>query len=327
MWTKEKDHYYHLINSALLEDDHQVLDDNVQFILSLQHVIKSNSHPSHTKVYRGLELDDEKVKEEYKVGTTFLWPTFTCTSKSKEQAGQFGHYLFEIDIPGEGTTYCCDISQYSDFPQEEEMLFYPYTGFRVNQILQDEKLIKLTCVDTSTIEVENEKLIPDKVKIYDQSRNIAPQYKDSEDAVQKDNRLVSFAALLADATIVLVKGEQDKAVKDVLPIVMLAYQRSKLAETFGEELASMILGNSFRSLQNNGNDEIDNTETANYSNITSFGDFSSDVGDILGEATEGAPPEDTPNTAYGLHVMELREYIHKRVTTSSSGISGLPWKA
>ncbi|CAF0998260.1 unnamed protein product, partial [Didymodactylos carnosus] len=181
------------------------------------------------------------------------------------------------------------------------------------------------------------------------------QYKDSEDTVQKDNRLASFAALLVDATIVLVNGEQDEAVKDVLPIVMLAYQRSKLAETFGEQLASMMflvyrsidvnqadrnlksnihaliesLGNSFRSLQNYGNDEIDNTETANYSCscITSFGDFSSDVGDILGEATEGAPSEDTPNTAYRLPVMKLPEYIHKRVTTSSSGVSGLTWKA
>ncbi|CAF1586022.1 unnamed protein product, partial [Didymodactylos carnosus] len=39
-------------------------------------------------------------------------------------------------------------------------------------------------------------------------------------------------------------------------------------------------------------------------------------GDIrfLGEAMEGVPPEDTPNTAYGLHVSELPEYIHTHVT-------------
>ncbi|CAF1347180.1 unnamed protein product [Didymodactylos carnosus] len=172
MWTKEKGQYYHFINSALLEDDHQVLEDNLNFIFSLKHAIKSNSYSHHGKVYRGLELDDEQVKEEYKIGTTFLWPTFTCTSKDKEQAGRFGHYLFEIDIPGEGITYCCDISQYSDFPYESEVLFYPYTGFRVTQVLPEKKLIKLTCVDTLTIEKENEKLIPDQVKIYDEFRDM-----------------------------------------------------------------------------------------------------------------------------------------------------------
>ncbi|CAF4713243.1 unnamed protein product [Rotaria sp. Silwood1] len=59
--------------------------------------IKNNNENESFKVYRELTLDPEDVKQEYKVGLQFLWPTFTFTSRNKDVAHHFGDYTFEID--------------------------------------------------------------------------------------------------------------------------------------------------------------------------------------------------------------------------------------
>ena len=171
-WTREDGQYYHKINTALLNDDYDVLKENVQFINSLRMVIRKNNQQVAMKVYRGLCIADEHVKQEYKVGLQFLWPTFTCTSKNKEVARGFGNYLFEIDASPDDWSFRADISKYSEFPQEEEVLFYPYTGFVVTNIVPDAKVIQLKCVDTLQVESQAEKQIQSVVKIFDSSRNI-----------------------------------------------------------------------------------------------------------------------------------------------------------
>ncbi|CAF1311648.1 unnamed protein product [Rotaria sordida] len=181
-WSEEDGQYYRTINTALLNDDYEVLKKNVQFINSLKMAIKNESKNEFVKVYRGLSINPEHVRQEYKIGLKFLWPTFTCASRNRDEASCFGDYIFEIDASKDDWTYRCDISKYSVYPEEQEVLFYPYSGFIVQNILYDAKIIQLKCIDTLEVESSCEKSIPSCVKIFDSSRNMFVYfYKDSAD--------------------------------------------------------------------------------------------------------------------------------------------------
>ena len=52
--------------------------------------------------------------------------------------------------------------------------------------------------------------------------------------------MATLSILLADATIIVMPGENDDAVKDMLPIVLQAYQGSDLAQTHGGYLRSKL---------------------------------------------------------------------------------------
>lgn len=171
-WTKEEGQYYHLINTALLNDDYDVLKKNVQFINSLKMAIRNNNEKEAVRVYRGLSITSDHVRQEYKVGLQFLWPTFTCTSKNRDVAHGFGAYVFEIEASANDWTYRTDISKYSDYPEEQEVLFYPYSGYVVKNIMHDAKVIQLKCIDTKEVEEKSAKNIPENIKILDPSRNI-----------------------------------------------------------------------------------------------------------------------------------------------------------
>ena len=93
------------------------------------------------KVYRGLKLDPSNIYQ-IKTDMAFLWPTFSSTSRKRNIAQKFGSYLFEIDTSPHDGTYRADISNYSTY-SEEEVLFYPYSGFRVKNILKDARVIQL----------------------------------------------------------------------------------------------------------------------------------------------------------------------------------------
>ena len=79
-----------------------------------------------TKVYRGTTIND---LENYKVGTVYRWPFFISASASKEKARSFGGVLFTIEIPEQFSI--SDISMHSIYPDEQEVLFHPYTRFQV----------------------------------------------------------------------------------------------------------------------------------------------------------------------------------------------------
>jgi len=178
-WTKEDGKLYHTINSALLNDEHSVLDSQKQYIHDLKTAIRNHHMDSTITVYRGLKLDPESFTKEYKVGQTFLWPTFSCTSLNKDVASSFGGYTFVIDAPGSGLTYCADLSPFSVYPHEQEVLFYPYSGFIVENIVPDAKVVKLNCVDTLMVEEKGNKEIPDDVTLYDSSRNMCVYFSKS----------------------------------------------------------------------------------------------------------------------------------------------------
>jgi hypothetical protein len=150
-WTSEgPNKCYTEINTALLNDNLQTLQKHANYINDLRRAIKENLSWESTKLYRGLKLHSSAI-HQIPTGMVFLWPTFSSTSHRRSIAQAFGDYLFEIHTSSNDNTYRVDISNYSEY-SEEEVLFYPYSGFRVKNIFKDARVIQLECVDTVQVE-------------------------------------------------------------------------------------------------------------------------------------------------------------------------------
>ncbi|CAF1278411.1 unnamed protein product [Rotaria sp. Silwood1] len=80
----------------------------------------------------------------------------------------------------------------------------------------------------------------DYVVILDSEGVRAPEFSGSEGATWRDNRLATFSILPADATIIMINNEEDTAAREVLPIVMLAYQQSELAAKSTNQLKTKL---------------------------------------------------------------------------------------
>ena len=69
----------------------------------------------------------------------------------------------------------------------------------------------------------------DYILLLDTEGTRAPEYWGMPGSEKRDNQMALLSILLADATIIVNNGENDAAIKEILPIVLLAYQGSKLA--------------------------------------------------------------------------------------------------
>jgi hypothetical protein len=176
-WSQEEGQKYNTINSALLSDDYSILQQHDQYIYDLKQAIREKYTGEQLQVFRGLKIDQATVLKEYKAGVKFQWPTFSCTSRNKDVASGFagsGGYIFVIDAPGQGLTYYADISQLvlPIYQAEQEVLFYPYSGFIVTDVVPDARIVKLSCIDTLTIEQQSDAELPQEVSLYDNNRNM-----------------------------------------------------------------------------------------------------------------------------------------------------------
>jgi hypothetical protein len=141
---------YTEINIGLQNDNLQILQKHAKYINDLRQAIKENLSWESTKLYRGLKLQPSAI-HQIKTGMVFLWPTFSSTSRRRSIAQTFGDYIFEIHTSHNDGTYRADINSYSEY-SEQEVLFYPYSGFRVTNIFKDARVIQLECVDTLKVE-------------------------------------------------------------------------------------------------------------------------------------------------------------------------------
>ena len=73
--------------------------------------------------------DVSKVEAAVHQESVFTWAGFTSTSRDEEVARKFGPYIFMIN--GE---FGRDISQFSEYPHEREVLFVPGTRLDVVQV-------------------------------------------------------------------------------------------------------------------------------------------------------------------------------------------------
>ena len=92
------------------------------------------------------------------VGQQFTWQGFVSTSKSRGAADNFaGTILFKISVncdEAQGETYAIEVHDCSYFPNEEEVLIYPYSGFEVigrEQVADGRWMISLRTYDTLLI--------------------------------------------------------------------------------------------------------------------------------------------------------------------------------
>lgn len=155
---------YEDVNKALRDDDAAALSAHGAYIRILRSTMKrlckdlGMTYRSGC-VYRQMTVATE-VLYAYQPGFKFLWPGFVSTSKSTDGCSRFGgNVLFVIDVSqAHGITYALDLSGVSVFDDEQEVLFYPYSGFEVMERSVDHDefcewtVVKLRPYDTVEID-------------------------------------------------------------------------------------------------------------------------------------------------------------------------------
>nr|CAH0113456.1 unnamed protein product [Daphnia galeata] len=182
----------------------------------------------------------------------------------------------------------------------------------------------------------------DYILLLDTEGTRSPEFHGVPGNEKRDNQMATLSILMSDASIVVIPGENDAAVKEILPIVLMAYKGSELAEENGGRLSSRMffvynridtqqkkkldsiiqtLGTlfheAFRKVQKSIGNESTNLKWENpFSNfnLISSDSSGSDVC-ILGNVNKQTePPGDVPDEKYGEELIQLREHIHRRVT-------------
>lgn len=86
-------------------------------------------------VHRGIK--QFKFASHHKVNDSFYWAAFTSTSKCEKICANFKDdkgSIFHINsLTGK------DVSEFSVYPQEEEVVFMPYTYFIVDRIIRHDR--------------------------------------------------------------------------------------------------------------------------------------------------------------------------------------------
>lgn len=144
-------------NKALRDDED--LDVHGGFIHVLKKAVKAQGQKQgwfRGTVSRGMQLNEEAL-EEYRLltpGSSFLWAGFVSTSTKTCFEGNIN---FEIAVNTEGGpagAWALQIDNLSDFPDEGEVLIYPYTGFSVVNVSEQPNglHVRLKTCDRATID-------------------------------------------------------------------------------------------------------------------------------------------------------------------------------
>lgn len=95
-------------------------------------------------VYRGLTLEKSEISETFKVGKVYRDRGFMSCSKDPVRASKFSCLGVPLSRTGERSITLViesksgkDISKFSKYPEELEVLFLPMTGFEVVSIEVD----------------------------------------------------------------------------------------------------------------------------------------------------------------------------------------------
>jgi hypothetical protein len=167
------------INEALRKDAEAGLEKWGGTIVVIRQAIRAHGEDpargwvKRCDVWRGMCASAEVIEKYKHIGLQFLWAGVVSTSKSEGTAKVFGggetaNLLFRIrcNENGTGLTYALDIQEFSQFPGEEEVVLYPYSGYEVTGWTEDGPLtiVALKTVDTKMIEAKNKKKYADTLK-------------------------------------------------------------------------------------------------------------------------------------------------------------------
>ncbi len=145
-----------------------------------------------------------------------------------------------------------------------------------------------------------------------------------------DNRLAALSLWPADATIVMLAGEDSRTLHNVLPVVGEAYHHASLAKVHGVQLPAQLFfaqrGVNAAATDNAGCEQGIkhhwNTQLATNLKVACVDgmlrQYNQDTDYVfLGNNREGSLPRDTPNPEYGACLLKFREAIERRVAGSA----------
>ncbi|CAF0991713.1 unnamed protein product [Adineta steineri] len=152
-WYTRESFFYKTLNAALRKESIHMIYLYRSFIIDIQNQLEKHQCQCATRVYRSqLISTDELNYLKNSVGQYVSVNSFLSTSFQKEIANfylgdtnhrwtDFEKVLFEIDAdPNVVTTKpFADISQFSDFLDESEVLFMVGSIFRLNSIIHDDE--------------------------------------------------------------------------------------------------------------------------------------------------------------------------------------------
>jgi len=129
---------YHKLNLIMAKREFAQLEEwkpyLYLFLSGLQKIPNINQ-----KVYRALDQPISKLSKQYQQGKNVVWISFTSTSKDRSAVVNFidknnskGTFMQINVIEGK------DISPFSLFPSEQEVLLHPNSTFEVNEIISSE---------------------------------------------------------------------------------------------------------------------------------------------------------------------------------------------
>lgn len=124
------DSFYRVLNGCWRDGRSRAL---LGFSTLMSLAFRHARHYPDDEAYRGVDLADV---EHYVPGLVFRWPFFVSASADPAIATQFGSTVVVIEIPPGANVR--DISQFSPFPDEREVLFPAYQVFEVLEADRDE---------------------------------------------------------------------------------------------------------------------------------------------------------------------------------------------
>jgi hypothetical protein len=136
---------YQQLNQFLREADRPKLETYGSFVRLLYFYFNHSwsIEVYDIEVYRGMNLSSSMINEYEKAvesGTSFRWAAFSSTSKSRELIERLGTntlFIMKLKKVYSSGKKAIDISPYSQYPEEEEILLKPGVGFTVKNVKYD----------------------------------------------------------------------------------------------------------------------------------------------------------------------------------------------
>lgn len=140
---------YPLVNSTLRslneiekksnEEFRTKVDNLGPYCCMLRDFLHQDRKTIHKTVYRAVKLDPAQV-DDYKkaIGQIKTWTAFSSTSKNPDIVKNFGNTLFVINFQNDAAP-CYpgrDVSNFSIYEYEKEILLYPGVDFRIDTVEQ-----------------------------------------------------------------------------------------------------------------------------------------------------------------------------------------------
>jgi hypothetical protein len=129
------DSFYRVLNDSWRDGKSRTL---LGFSTLMSLAFRHAKHYVGAEAYRGVSLADV---EHYVPGLVFRWPFFVSASADPAIATQFGSTLFVVETPPGANVR--DISRFSPFPDEREVLFPAYQVFEVLEADRDEVRLRV----------------------------------------------------------------------------------------------------------------------------------------------------------------------------------------